>query len=40
MLPNFVLVLVLLLVFDNSIFEISTHVYFRTNEQQIEELKL
>jgi hypothetical protein len=35
MLPNFVLVLVLLLVLDNGIFEMSTHVYFRTDEQQI-----
>jgi hypothetical protein len=37
MLPNFVPVLVLLLVLDNGIFEMSTDVYFRTDEQQIKE---
>jgi hypothetical protein len=31
MLPNIVLVLVLLLVLDNGIFEMPTHVYFRTD---------
>jgi hypothetical protein len=34
MLPNFVFVL------DNDIFEIFTHIYFRTDEQQIKELEL
>ncbi len=31
MLPNIVLVLVLLLVLDNGIFEMPTHVYFKTD---------